>query len=536
MAERFGVNSHVIGWQLDNEYNRVCYCDRCRELFQRYLADRFGSLDALNHRWSTAYWSQTYTAWDQIPIPIGPHNPGLMLEFKRFVTESYRRFQRLQLDALRPHLQPSVWVTHNFMGWFDGFDHYELAEDLDVASWDWYVATGHHDYLASGAMHDLTRGLKRRNFWLMETQPGSVNWSSVNNTLNKGEARAMAWHAVAHGADAVLYWQWRSALGGQEQYHGTLVDQSGQPRPFYEEVQQLGRDLATTSSLLDDSTVVSQVAILNSYESRWSVQWQRHHRDFDYVAHLNHYYRPLAARNIATDVISADAPLDGYRLIVAPALVIASQSLAERLEAFVERGGHLVLTVRCGMKDEYNALLPSRQPGSLADLAGVEVEEYYALLEPVPVEGNWFRGTSQLWAERLKVRDTDNSHIVARFGVANGWLDEQLAITVHSYGRGLVYYVGAYLDDEAQQSLMDHIVRMVGIRPILETPADVEAGMRVAPDGKRIYILVNHRREERLVPLPWPAREHLAGQSVADELKLAPYGVAILTRVQEQVQ
>jgi beta-galactosidase len=534
MAGRFGGNPHVIGWQVDNEYNRICTCDHCRDLFQRYLADRFGSLEALNHHWSTAYWSQTYSAWEQIPIPIGPHNPGLMLEFKRFVTESYRRFQQLQLDVLRPHLQPGVWVTHNFMGWFDGFDHYELTKDLDLASWDWYVATGHHDYLASGAMHDLARGFKRRSFWLIETQPGSVNWSSINNTLSRGEARAMAWHAIAHGADAVLYWQWRSAPGGQEQYHGTLVDQSGQPRPFYEEAQQLGHELAMASPLLADTTAVSQVALLHSYDSRWSIQWQRHHRDFDYVAHLNHYYRPLAARNIATDVVSADAPLDGYRLIVAPALVMVGESQAERLGNFVKRGGHLVLTVRCGMKDEYNALLPSRQPGPLADLAGVEVEEYYALLDPVPVVGNWFTGTSQLWAERLKVREPENTHIVARFGASNGWLDDQLAITVHSYGRGLVYYVGTYLDEDAQQALMDHIVRMVGVRPVLKTPAGVEARLRVAPDGKRIYILVNHEREERLVSLPWSAHEHLGGQPVAGDLKLAPYGVSILTRLEEK--
>jgi beta-galactosidase len=533
MAEHLGKNPHVIGWQVDNEYNRVCYCERCRELFQRYLADRFGSLDALNRHWSTAYWSQTYSAWEQIPLPIGPHNPGLMLEFKRFVTESYRRFQRLQLDHLCPHLQPGAWASHNFMGWFDGFDHYELARDLDLASWDWYVGTGHHDYLTSGAMHDLTRGLKRRNFWLMETGPGSVNWSSINNTLDKGEARAMAWHAVGHGADAVLYWQWRAALNGQEQYHGTLVDPSGQPRPFYEEAQRLGRDWAAASPLLAGSTVVSGVALLNCYASRWSVQWQRHHRDFDYVAHLKHYYRPLAARNIATDVISAEAPLDGYRLIVAPALVIVNESQARQLREFVKRGGHLVLTVRCGMKDRHNALLPSRQPGPLADLAGVEVEEYYALLDPVPVNGNWFTGTCQLWAERLKVRDNKNTHVVARFGPCNGWLDDQVAVAVHSYGRGLVYYVGAYLDQDAQQALMDHIVRMAAIRAVMETPAGVEACLRVAPDGQRIYILVNHERKEQLVPLPWPAHEHLSGQPVADELNLAPYGVAILTRLQE---
>jgi len=530
MAEHFGANPHVIGWQLDNEYNRVCYCDRCQSLFQQYLAKKFGSLDALNHHWATRYWSQTYSEWEQIPIPIGPHNPGLMLEFKHFVTESYRNFQRLQLDLLRPHLGAGVWITHNFMGWFDGFDHYVLTEDLDLASWDWYIGTGHHDYLTSGAAHDLTRGFKRRNFWLMETQPGNVNWSSINNTLNKGEARAMAWHAVAHGADAVLYWQWRSAPGGQEQYHGTLVDQSGQRRPFCEEVQQLGRDFAVASPLLSGSTTISDVAIINSYDSRWSIQWQRHHRDFDYLAHFNHYYRPLATRNIALDVISADASLDGYKLVIAPALLILNESRVARLGDFVEQGGHLVLTVRCGMKDDHNALLPSRQPGPLADVAGVEVEEYYALLEPVPVSGEWFTGTSHLWAERLKVRDDAGTQVIARYGVSNGWLDGQPVVTVHSYGKGRAYFVGAYLDEVSQQSFLDHITAVAGVQPVMEIPAGVEAGKRVNAEGEEVFIIVNHEQAEQLVRLPWPAHEHLSGQSVGNELRLAPYGVVILTR------
>ena len=106
MGDHFGSNPNVIGWQIDNEYNRVCYCERCQRLFQQYLARKFGLLDTLNERWSTRYWSQTYSAWEQIPIPIGLHNPGLILEFKHFITESYRRFQRLQVDSLRPRLAP----------------------------------------------------------------------------------------------------------------------------------------------------------------------------------------------------------------------------------------------------------------------------------------------------------------------------------------------------------------------------------------------------------------------------------------------
>ena len=528
MGECFGSNPNVIGWQIDNEYNRVCYCDRCRGLFQKFLADKYGTLEALNAHWTTAYWSQTYTAWEQIPIPIGPHNPSLMLDFKHFVTASYRGFQRLQLDELRPFLRPDVWATHNFMGWYGGYDHYEMSADLDQVSWDWYVATGHHDYLASGAVHDLTRGFKRRNFWLIETQPGHVNWAGNNNALNKGEARAMAWHAVAHGADAILYWQWRPARGGQEQYHGSLVDQSGQPRPFYEEAQTLGREMGSVRELLEGSVVKSRVAMLNAYDSRWSIEFQRHHSSFDYVAHFNHYYRPVATNNINVDILSADEPLDGYQVVIAPALLVLNERSVENLSRFVERGGYLILTLRTGMKDAFNALLPERQPGPLAALSGVEVDEYYALVEAVPVEGQLLQGTTSLWAERLKIRDLDKTMVVARYGKSNGWLDGQVAIALHPFGKGMVYTVGAYLDEAAQQVLMDHILRIAGIRSI-KSPPGVEIRSRRNQTGEDIVFVINHTTSEQTVDLGRPGFDHLAGQRVEGRLSLPPYGAMVLT-------
>jgi beta-galactosidase len=455
-----------------------------------------------------------------------------MLAFKQFVTESYRRFQKLQIDALRPHLRSSVWIAHNFMEWFDGFDHYAISEDLDLASWDWYIRTGRHDYLSTGAAHDLVRGYKRQNFWVMETQPGNVNWQAVNPTLELGEARAMAWHAIAHGADAILYWQWRSALNGQEQYHGTLIDQSGQPRPFYTEVRQLGRDLKKVSDLLAGSILpTARVAIINDYDSRWSIQWQPHHRDFDYVQHLLHYYRPLAAQDTPVDIISPDAPLDQYKLVIAPALLLMNEDLAERLKNYVMRGRNLMLTPRCAMKDKYNALLPSRQPALLAEIAGVEVEEYYVLQDEIPVKGNWFSGTSRIWAERLKMMG-DITMPIARYGPSNGWLDDQVAITVNGFKGGLVYYVGAYLDDEAQQTFMNRVINPPGFKPkrLIETPLGVEARRRVSVKGQDILILINHTPVEQVVPLPWAVHEHLNELPLEGELILAPYGVVILTK------
>jgi beta-galactosidase len=537
IAEHFGSDPNVIGWQIDNEYNRVCYCDTCRKAFQQYLAEKYQTLEAINQRWSTAYWSQTYTDWRQIPLPVGGHNPGLLLEFKRFVTLSYRKFQKLQLDVLRPHLSEGVWVTHNFMGWYDGYDHYAMAEDLDLASWDWYIGKGHHDYTVTGALHDLTRGFKRKNFWVMETQPGNVNWSSLNNTLNQGEGRAMAWHAVGHGADGFLYWQWRSALGGQEQYHGTLVDQSGQPRPFYEEVKQIGIELAKVADLLSGSTPTAKAAILFDYESRWSIQWQPHHEEFDYVEHLLTYYRQLIIRNMSVDIISADEKLDGYSLVICPSLIILNPQRIEHLNTFVKKGGKLVFTARCGMKDEYNALLPARQPGPFSEMTGVEVEDYFALDEPIPVKGNLFTGQAVLWAERLKTKAPYTTEI-ARYGSSNGWLDNQIAVTVRASGSGLIYYIGTVLDERSQSILMDRITLMGTVKTVMAFPKGMlipglEVCRRVTQDKKEIYILINHDKVEKKVPVPWPAKEHLTGSAGTGEYRIGPYGVAVMTQLQK---
>ena len=538
LAERFGSNPNVIGWQIDNEFHRVCYCDRCRKLFQDFLQARYGSLDVLNERWSTSYWSQTYSAWEQIPIPIGPHNPGLMLEFKHFMTASYRKFQCLQVDILRRCIPENVWITHNFMKWFDGYDHYVMSEDLSIASWDWYVGMGHNDYLSSGVFHDLVRGFKERNFWLIETQPGSINWKPINTTLDRGEARAMAWHAVAHGADAIVYWQWRSALGGQEQLHGTLVDQSGRPRPFYQEAQQLGRDFETISPILAGSEIKARVAMLNDYDSLWAVQWQPHHRDFDYVEHFTHYYRPLASLNVPVDVIPARGLVDarklaGYKLVIAPALLLQDQKMVEALQEYVSRGGHLVLTARCGMKDPYNALLPQRQPGGLREIAGVEVEDYYALQEPVPVIGTWFEGQSSLWAERLVLTGKKNARVVARYRKSNGWLDDQIAISVNGFGAGLVYYVGAYLDKPAQQTFFARLLKTARVTTIV-TPPGIEIRTRErSGNAEPVYIVINHTSTECRISMPWASFEHLSGRPIAAESYLPEYGVMVLTPSKE---
>ena len=229
------------------------------------------------------------------------------------------------------------------------------------------------------------------------------------------------------------------------------------------------------------------------------------------------------------DIISADEPLDGYKLVVAPSLLILNDKRIAQMKEFVTDGGCLVLTLRCGMKDDFNSLLPSRQPGALAGLAGLEVEDFYALHDPIPVVGDTFKGSSRLWAERLKLIDGNLSVPIARYGACNGWLDDQVAVAVHHYGKGMVFYIGAYLDESSQQTLIDHILLTAGI-PFIQTPNGIEVRTRIRSNGEELFFVLNHTRAEQTFSWPWSGVELLSGQVRTGEVKLATYGVAILRK------
>ncbi len=513
MSERFGRDPNVIGWQIDNEYANQSYDDATKKMFQDWVKARYGTLDNLNQRWTTAYWSETYQSWDQIPIQTKYGNPGLLLSWKRFVSDEWRSYQRNQLDAIRAHAEKRQFITTNMMGWFDAYDHYTVAQDLDLASWDDYVGEGHLDPVRNGATHDLTRGFLRKNFWVMETQPGSVNWAKDNNSLDKGEVRAMAWHDIGHGADAVSYWQWRSDLNGQEEYHGTLVGADGTPVPLYSEVAQVGAEFAKAGPALAGTSVVSQVAVLQSYDSRWAINWQRHNQAFDPVDDLVKYYGAVRGLAHSVDIVSPEVDLSQYRLVVAPGLNVISDKVAKNLVAYVRGGGTLVLGQRSGMKDDDNALQVERQPGPLAELLGGRVEQYYALDGDVPVTGQWGSGATKVWAELLSVRNPETK-VLMRYGKSNGWLDGQPAAITRKVGKGSITYIGADLGEAQMASAAKWMVAQSGVTaPIGDLPAGVDLYERQGR-GKDVWILINFGSGPQTVALPGEFEDVLKGGAV----------------------
>ncbi|WP_311270654.1 beta-galactosidase [Sphingobium sp. WCS2017Hpa-17] len=525
MAQALGKEPNVIGWQIGNEYTDESYDPAAKAGWVDWLKTRYGTLDKLNDAWTTQYWSQTYSDWGQVPFNTEKGNPGLMLEQKRYITSQWVAFQKNQLDAIRAHALPAQFITTNLggLGWANKFDRYDINRDLDFASWDNYVGTGHLLPYRNGASHDLVRGWKRKNFWVMEIQPGYVNWAPVSNMLYPGETRAMAWQAIGHGADGILYWQWRNALNGQETMHGSILGPDGKPLPVYEEVAKIGREMAKATPVIAGTAPVSPVAILQDYPSRWTIDFQPHHKDYDQIGVLLDYYAPLKDALGSVDIVEAAGPLDTYKLVVAPNLAILTPEMTEKLTTFVKSGGHLILGPRSGMRDAYDRLQPRRQPGPLADLLGGQVEQYYALDESVEVG----TGKATIWAEDLTAKSPD-TQVLLRYGKANGWLDGHAAALTRKVGKGRITYVGALLDKGLMKTLIDGALNGANVARDFAVPADVELMTREG-DGRSIVILINHGKETRSVTLPESMTDILEGGR-KQAVTLAAEGVAVLQR------
>jgi beta-galactosidase len=526
LARRFGNNPNAVGWQIGNEYTDDSLDEEAVRLFHHWLQSKYGTIEALNKRWVTAYWSQTYDSFDQIPMGTGRGNPGLLLDYKRFVTDQWCAFQRNQIDAIRKFAPKRQFITTNLggLGWANKFNRTDIAADLDLISWDPYVGQGHLEPYRMGATHDLVRGWKQRNFWVMEMQPGFVDWAGISNSLDPGETRAMAWQAVGHGADAVAFWQWRSALNGQEQYHGSLAGPDGGPLPFYAEAKQIGAEFAKAGETLRGTSPVSPVAILHDYDSRWAIDFHRQSNRYDQLEVLLGYYRPLRDLAQSVDIVDPRATLDAYKLIVAPSLNVISEELARRLRAWAEAGGHLVLGPRSGMKDEFNALDVRRQPGPLVPALGARVEQFYALLEDVPVSGAWGKGKATIWAETLApLHGTDTT---LTYGTGNGWLEGHAAAVSRPLGKGRISYIGAVLDPALMRAVAKSLLDEAGIRPQLAAvPEGVEACRRTG-NGREVFILINHTTQPSKIVLPRAMTDVLNAGEIR-EREIPPRGVVI---------
>ncbi len=351
MAEHYKDHPHVIGWQTDNELGNshlnVCTCDTCRAGFHEWLERKYGTIEALNEAWGTAFWSQTYSSFAQIPAPRptpNSHSPSLRLDWRRFTSDLVVGFQGLQVAILR-EVCPKHFVTHNFMGLFDKPDYFELAKELDFVSHDqypigfWTEQGALPDPADLAIKLDFVRGLKRRTYWIMEQQAGPAGWDLIGATPRPGQLRLWAAQSIAHGADTVVYFRWRTCLFGTEEYWHGILPHSGKPGRRYEEVKRTAKELSPIMDRIQGKAPRADAAILFSYDQSWANQIQPHHPELKYREHIRTFYKALHQANIPVDFVSPASDLSAYKLLIAPMLFLTRPELVARLDAWVRAGG-----------------------------------------------------------------------------------------------------------------------------------------------------------------------------------------------------
>ena len=543
LAERYKDHPALLLWHLSNEYGGECHCELCYAAFREWLKRRYGTLEDLNRAWWAAFWGHDVTDWEQIR-PVDGSMHGTMLDWRRFVTHQTADFMQAEIAPLK-RLAPGVPVTTNMMGtWADGLDNWKLAPHLDVVAWDNYPF--YHDRdgdwktaAAISFAHDIYRSFKGgRPYLLMESTPSACNWWPVMKLKRPGIHRLTSLQAVAHGADSVMYFQWRAGRGCSEKFHGAVVDHTGTGETrVFREVAEVGDILKKLDPVVGTS-VDAEAAVIWEWETEWAInaaQGPRRDRR-DYTATCQAHHRAFWSRSVPVDVISMDVDFSKYRVLVAPMFYMVRPGVAERIEEFVRRGGVFVTTYWSGIADENDLCFCGGRPGPLRQLLGIWSEEIDALYDDeenavAAAPGNSLGLGGTFRAHTLcDLIHSEGAEVLATY--QRDFYAGRPALTANRVGQGTAYYVAFRGDDDLLDGLYSRIISRAGLRRVIdaELPEGVTAQMRT--DGAREFVfLLNFKREPQKVDLgATDYVDMLTAERVRGVVTLPGYGSRVLQR------
>ncbi|MGW7206747.1 beta-galactosidase [Streptomyces sp. NPDC054837] len=534
MANRYADHPALVAWHVSNElgcHNIYDYSDDAARSFRDWLRARYGTLEALNHAWGTAFWSQRYSDWQQILPPrlAASHpNPTQQLDFKRFSSDALKDHLRAERDLLKG-ITPHVPVTTNFMvmGETKGMDYADWAEEIDFVSNDHYVLPGpqSRDELSFSA--NLTSGIAGGRPWfLMEHSTSAVNWQPVNVAKRPGELARDSLLHVAHGADAVCYFQWRQSAAGAEKYHSAMVPHAGADSELFRAVAELGATLKTLAPVAGSARESAKVGIVFDWDSWWASEQDSHPTSLlDYRQEGLDWYSALLALGVRADLITTRSDFARYDVLIAPVLHVVPAELAKELTRYTEQGGHLVTTYFSGVVDQNDHIWLGGYPGALRELLGIRVEEFGPLLaeESVSLDDG---STGTLWTDRITLAD-ERTEVLARYDSGNQ--AGRPAVTRRTTAAGSASYVSTRLGVAGLTSLLPRLLDPAGVTSELPAEARGRVELAVRSNAEEQFLFLVNRTDDT-VPLPGFTGDVLYGTAAADGLVLGPREVAVVRR------
>ncbi len=531
IARHYAKEPNIVGWQIDNEINNEnseCFSPSCQKAFRVWLQKKYGSLDELNRRWGTRFWSQWYTDWAQIDLPFPTpsyHNPALMLDFRRFISDSATHFLEDQVSVVRAY-RPNDFITHN--GLFKNVDYYRFAESLDLHSYSNYPTFQSDPQYETGSALTLLRGVRGR-FMIMEQLTGPAGQTYLLRTPKPGQMNLYAMQTIAHGSEGLLHFNWRTASRGVEEYWFGVLDADSVPRARYREFKKEGGEMQRVGREVLGSRVVSDVAVIKDFEAEWVFDHLYMTSEADTGAAYLALYRAAARNHLNIDFVGPNADLSSYKIVFAPALVLMDPALAGKLTAFVERGGILVMSAHSAVKDRDNARVAAPLPYLLDSLFGVSVEGFAAYTPPSAPENSAKLGDAtmpiRVFAEELR---PSTAEVVGTW--QKDYLDGRPAVTEHHSGSGLAVYYGSFFNTQSANALLERYAERAGLRPLLEgIPSDVEVTRRTR-GSVNYYFLLNHASSSVEIEPGSGFFDVISDEASPAKLTLGPYEYRVLRR------
>ncbi|MFD5480535.1 beta-galactosidase [Streptomyces hawaiiensis] len=537
LAERYADHPALAMWHVHNEYGvpvSACYCDSCAAHFRRWLGTVYGTVEAVNAAWGTAFWGQRYSDLEEINPPrLTPAavNPCQALDYKRFADATMRENFVTERDILH-RLAPGVPVTTNFMtalSQCDSVDYWAWGREVDIVTNDHYLITdGRRTHVNLAMAADLTRSVAGGAPWLLlEHSTSGVNWQLRNPAKAPGQMARNSLAHVARGSDGALFFQWRQSRRGAEKFHSAMVPHGGTDTRVWREVVELGASVEALSEIRGTRTE-ADVAVLWDWHSWWAqtLDW-RPSVDHDARERADSFYEALYDRHLTVDFAHPEADLSRYPLVVVPALYLMTEAAGRNLTAYVENGGTLVVSYFSGIVDEHDAVHEGAYPGPLRDVLGLTVEEFSPLLPGERVRVTGPDGTelsADVWTEFVVPRGAETVLTYAD-GLAAGLP----AVTRHRLGQGTAWYVSTRLGADGLDALLGRASQDARLAPRADLPRDVEVVRRTGESGTYLFA-VNHTGSDVKVPLEVPGTELLTGDRAAGRLAV-PAGAVRVVRL-----
>ena len=542
LAKHYGHRECIIGWQIDNELNcetDVFYSPADHAAFRVFLQKKYGTLDALNRAWGNVFWNQTYTDWEQVhltrPTVSNSVNPHLALDEKRFFSDSAIRFCRLQAEIVRRHIPASQFITTN--GMFGHLDSHEMTRQaLDFFSYDSYPNFAFAlDNPGTDALKDRNSSLNLSlvrsvspTFGVMEQQSGPGGWTNRIESVSPkpGQMRLWALQSVAHGADYVSFFRWRTCTFGTEIYWHGLNNYDNRPNRRLAELERIAADARALASVAG-KRYQSQAAIARDYDNEWDGELDHWHGPLERYS-VKGWFTAFQRRHVPCDFVDFTSPPDlqalaRYRLLVYPHPAILTRETAELLRAYIRGGGTVVFGARTGYKDMDGHCLTQPMPGYAAPLCGATVEDFTWIAEREPAQYADWDGVqleAPLFADILAPQA--DGEVLAAF--TGDYYKGKPALVCRREGAGKAYYYGSAFSAQTAEAFLDRLGIASPFADVLEAPPQVELAAR----GEYLFAL-NFSAEEARLHLRAPRTDVLTGETLSGDVTLPPYGVRVFT-------